>query len=129
MSAKRNRFGKIKDPSLKKEWLKDLESGRFRQTDGMLCAMGGRGGHASYCCLGVMGCTLQRTNLIAVTRPKSKHDPQRGIFFDGEENFELLPENLRKKIGLTKTGQKKLALMNDNGKSFKEIANWIRTNL
>ncbi len=126
-------YGKIKDPELKKAWLEDLESNRFRQCKEQLCAMTKQGGHASYCCLGVLGRTIQRTKKFDIKRPIENKNcwasggwNARGIFFDGQCNYEILPDNLRIKIGLTKAGQTRLASMNDDGKSFKEIAQWIR---
>lgn len=41
-------------PKVKKAWLEALRSGKFRQTTGYLCQMGGHGSHPKYCCLGVL---------------------------------------------------------------------------
>ena len=91
----------------KKKWIKALESGRYKQTQGNL-ELDGR-----YCCLGVL-CKTMRI------------DPQTAkIGFD----YELLSESVLEKVGLTETEQSKLAVMNDKGKSFGEIAAHIRANL
>ncbi len=125
-------YGKIKDPALKKAWLEDLESNRFRQCRNQLCTMTTHGGHASYCCLGVLGRTIQRTKKFDIKRPVAASMDLwtgmrgRAIFFDGQRSVEILPDNLRLKLGLTKAGQQRLTIMNDSGKSFKEIAQWIR---
>ena len=89
----------------KKKWIKALESGRYKQTRASL-EFDGR-----YCCLGVL-CKTMRI------------DPQ-----IVKSNFELLSESFLEKIGLSEAEQSKLASMNDEGKSFTEIAAHIRANL
>ena len=91
----------------KKKWIKALESGRYKQTQENL-ELDGR-----YCCLGVL-CKTMRIDPRIV---KSSFD------------FELLSESFLEKVGLTEEEQSKLAGMNDNGKSFREIAAYIRANL
>ena len=91
----------------KKKWIKALESGRYKQTQENL-ELDGR-----YCCLGV----LCKTMRIDPQTAKSSFD------------YELLSESVLEKVGLTKTEQGTLAGMNDNGKSFREIAAYIRANL
>ena len=89
----------------KKKWIKALESGRYKQTRENL-ELDGR-----CCCLGVL-CKTMRI------------DPQ-----IVKNNFELLSESFLEKIGLSEAEQSKLAGMNDEGKSFTEIAAHIRANL
>ena len=91
----------------KKKWIKALESGRYKQTQGNL-ELDGR-----YCCLGVL-CKTMRI------------DPQTA---KSSFEYELLSESFLEKVGLTEEEQSKLAGMNDNGKSFREIAAYIRANL
>ena len=91
----------------KKKWIKALESGRYKQTQENL-ELDGR-----YCCLGVL-CKTMRI------------DPQTA---KSELNYELLSESVLEKVGLREEEQSRLADMNDRGKSFREIAAYIRANL
>ena len=91
----------------KKKWIKALESGRYKQTRDNI-ELDGR-----YCCLGVL-CKTMRI------------DPQTA---KSELNYELLSESVLEKVGLTEAEQNKLSRMNDEGKSFREIAAYIRANL
>ena len=91
----------------KKKWIKALESGRYKQTKENLELDG------HYCCLGV----LCKTMRIDLQTAKSSFD------------YEMLSESVLEKVGLTEAEQNKLARMNDEGKSFREIAVYIRANL
>jgi hypothetical protein len=96
------------EAQIKRKWVKALRSGRYKQTQGALMS-----GDAN-CCLGV---------LCRVVRAKVSD----GLFrWEGDEDWALLPEKLRKEVGLTRRDQHKLSVMNDNGKSFIEIANYIQ---
>jgi hypothetical protein len=92
---------------LKAKWVKALESGRYKQGKNRLSG----GGY--FCCLGVL----------------------RDIAFKGEhcsvqgDYANLLSRDIQKRAGLKKGTQNVLARMNDAGKTFKQIANWIRSNL
>ena len=91
----------------KKKWIKALESGRYKQTQTSL-EFDGR-----YCCLGVL-CKAMR---IDPQTAKSSFD------------YEMLSKSFLEKVGLTEAEQSKLAGMNDEGKSFMEIAAYIHANL
>lgn len=98
------------DKTLKTKWIKALESGRYEQTQDALYDGGG------YCCLGV---------LRKVMHPKSQ---KAWITPDGTV-MEYLCKEHQQEAGLTKRIQDRLSTMNDNGKTFKEIAAWIRAKL
>lgn len=107
----------------KTKWVKALRSGRYKQnTDGLLLNDG------SYCCLGVLALTLgakfktKGNEWDAVTVP----------VLDGEEigQKKMRDGFLQQKVcGIPHPTQKKLANMNDDGKSFAEIADYIEANL
>jgi hypothetical protein len=110
------------DPEFKAKWLAELRSGKYSQTQGRLCDEDG------YCCLGVagkaaglwdtqlerMGGYLYRAKLrkLKVSLPSliTGHANMRG----GKGYNSIVAE---------------LAEMNDQGKSFSEIADYIEANL
>lgn len=105
------------DIKTKQKWVKALRSGEYKQGTGQL-----RNSKAEYCCLGVL-CDL--------VEPNQWHRDANGR---GDEADTGMPRSaLQQKFGLNKpcsrssanTIADKLASMNDNGKSFEEIANWI----
>jgi hypothetical protein len=125
----RNRYGKIKNPALKEQWLKDLESGNFRQCQRTLCEQGGRKRKVSYCCLGVLGRSIQRAKVLPVVFSDNGFK-ERELVFKDKSSDDSLPDNLKKEVGLTERGMQHLIEMNDlHGKNFKEIADWVRTHL
>lgn len=93
--------------ALKDKWLKALRSGRYKQGTGWL--------HDSpsntYCCLGV---------LCAVAGFKSvSYDYITGLEPNDDSLYQILSER-RQRI---------LARQNDNGKTFKQIAAYIKKNV
>ena len=112
------------DARLKRKWLKALRSGEYRQGRYLLVSDNGK----NFCCLGVladvMGCEWQES--------KANYD---------SSLVPILPRNKRplarrgdawmspSKTGLSSKKQEKLAGMNDDGSSFKRIANFIEKNL
>lgn len=91
-------------PALKRDWLKRLLSGRYKQGRGQL-----RDNDRHYCCLGVL--------CVAA-----------GKKYDGDLGYPVLDadEGPKPFCGLTAKAQIRLAKMNDDGKTFKEIAAWIK---
>lgn len=97
------------DAELKAKWTAALRSGEYKQGKGQL-----RDGRGKFCCLGVL------CNVASMQISKNGESPivggiendYRGAFVPliGEKYFDLY-------------------LMNDNGKSFPEIADYIETNL
>jgi hypothetical protein len=106
---------------LKKEykipWLKKLRSGRYKQVQGKLHKYEyGETAKSKlilgYCCLGVL-CTTDPEAKKAIDDMETVLDP---VYFE--------------KFGLTEDEQDILIKMNDHeGKSFKEIADYIEKNL
>lgn len=100
-------------------WLQDLESGKFEQGTEQLCKDG------AYCCLGV-----------ACVRFATKTEEEFGaIAFDGSALF--APDSVVKALGLKSIAgdiidspwkMKSLSSANDLGKTFLEIAAFIRAN-
>lgn len=101
------------NPEVKKVWINELRSGRYRQTDGAL-----RKGR-SYCCLGVL-CDLSKA---AKWTPTSWGE---GVY-DGSSG--ILPFSVGEWADLSDGQQGDLAEMNDNGATFAEIADWIEKHL
>jgi hypothetical protein len=98
------------DSDLKKRWVEALRSGKYKQ-----------GRHDlrfrdAFCCLGVL---------------LDLNDPEGWLGFgqhrlgNGEEAYIKHPG----KFGVAGPTQRKLARMNDSGKSFSEIADYIEANL
>ncbi len=124
-----SKFGKIKNPRLKKQWLADLRSGNFKQTTNNLCDAGLKNLKAKYCCLGVLGRSCQKTKLFNVVFKNPLGDTK-ALSYKNDECDQNLPGSLAKDIGLTPKAENRLVEMNDeNGKNFKEIANWIEKHL
>ncbi len=110
-------------PKFKSKWLKALRSGRYRQADGSLKDEG------AYCCLGVL------CNVIGVRWRKHETESAMVPFIGGKEvsardsDTGLLGAGLLRKVGMGRNTQTALALMNDEGKSFDEIADYIEKRL
>ena len=91
------------DPKIKSDWVKALRSGEYKQTNGIMKDAEG------FCCLGVL-CAVQG------------------------ETFERLPVHVliisrvapQYAAGLDSDQQNRLAVMNDTGHSFTEIADYIQ---
>jgi len=104
------------DKKVKHKWLKALRSGKYEQGQGALCRKeevwdSKRSRYKmnkKYCCLGV-ACA------IGITQPAREDGTRSGGYVSNRF--------------LTSETQKDLANMNDNGVSFKKIAQWISKNL
>lgn len=110
---------------LKQQWLEALRSGKYEQGQSNLCSISYRGGF-EHCCLGVLAEVYgrKRSDLI-------NHD-----HLDRIGLSRLLGEWGDHDLGFNAnnpethhTVQRKLAAMNDGGKSFAEIADWIEANI
>jgi hypothetical protein len=106
---------------LKLKWLKALRSGRYLQGPSALANMEG----THFCCLGVLadiqGCTWKPDNSKEGLVPVLS-----GRKLVGSTADWLTPHRAG---GLSYDAQSSLATMNDDGKSFKEIAAYIEANL
>ena len=128
----------IEKPDVKK-WVKALRSGDYQQGKGNLCKEDEISGDCEYCCLGVACDILTEADWV-------KH-PHWVVWSIGEhEEFEM-PRLADKKqwgetettsfpslktlnnIGLDVAYAQELAELNDNGWSFKKIANKIEKDL
>ena len=121
------------------DWIEGLESDRFSQTRNYLKRKHKGEDDFSYCCLGVA------TELFDPASPALKMIPTgpatilswQGVFSEGDEAGEQYAPtgvwenlNLKSEYGALKYPFEypTLVEMNDSGKSFKEIAKFIRDN-
>lgn len=108
-----------------KKWVAALRSGEYKQVTGMLHERDG-----GFCCLGV-ACDLyaKETGLVGWSEPKNSSPYME---FGESGNAMILPGHVQRWIGLrTDNGTidhySCLASMNDNGKNFSEIADFIES--
>lgn len=106
-------------PHIKAAWVAALRSGKYAQAQGRLREWG----KPAYCCLGVL-CDIG-------DRKAWKLDKTRWLYEapDGSQESGSLPVLLNRIIGLSIDAETYLIEMNDEGKSFCEIADWIEENL
>jgi hypothetical protein len=98
-------------PDVKEKWLEALESGKYQQGQNRLRSVGNK-----FCCLGV---------LCDVLHPDGWGTASGSWVFDRSYQFDL-PVALADDAGASAKAQHKLMNMNDNGRSFKQIAAYIR---
>jgi len=101
------------NPEVKKVWINELRSGRYKQTGHAL-----RRGRA-FCCLGVL-CDLSKAG-----KWTSRADNE----YAYGERTDILPAPVGDWADLSESQQGDLALMNDEGATFPEIADWIEKHL
>jgi len=115
------------DSALKLKWVQALRGGTYRQGHGQLCQVSRDGCGAAFCCLGVLAdiVGVDRDRLYASETLSSvgRDDllgpwgkPNDRMFISGEKETHT-------------TTQRRLAALNDTGKSFAEIADYIEANL
>lgn len=105
---------------LKQAWLAALRSGKYRQGQGALKSVGG-----SYCCLGVL-CEvagLKEKQLSCGSAAKAFIDKT------GDYDVSYLPDGFAHEVDISATKQSALAEMNDDGKTFEQIADYIEQNI
>lgn len=104
------------DPELKSRWVAALESGKYTQADGYLNSS------SVFCCLGVLCDVIDPDGWELDTGTSTK----RHVLT--ENAFDL--GNYAVDLGISDSTQGKLIDMNDSeGKTFPEIATWIKENL
>ncbi len=118
-------------PEIKQKLVEALRSGKYRQAAGALKKrvwvhdIGEQ--QAGYCCLGVlcdvMGCTWQELQ-HGTTHCSLPFIDDKDVSFN-----EYLSDSMLEKVGLTDEQQKELARLNDEGRSFNDIAEHIERNL
>lgn len=114
------------DKKIKEKWLEALRSGKYVQGEGVL-----RNGDDEYCCLGVLcevaGAECSKEPVYAGS---DLLIPRYRFTYKGDSQTELLPLLLSNELGIGKDAHSTLTTMNDNqGKTFKQIADWIEENL
>lgn len=98
------------------QWIDALLSGEFKQGKGRL-----RTGD-SFCCLGVACAVKDNTKWVQYATEKGEPT----YHWENAEYTHFLPMSLMKELGLTGEIQDRLVCMNDNGKTFIEIAKQIK---
>lgn len=99
------------NPEVKKQWIKALEGGEYLQATGALRLEG------RFCCLGVL-CDISN---LGQWEGVDGQWPQSYLEVD-----DYLPGQVANWAGLGGCIELDLAKLNDDGKSFKEIADYIR---
>lgn len=107
-----------------KKWVRALRSGKYKQTKHVLTRLKKDGVPQSHCCLGVL-CELAIKSGVSVNiTPNTTDKSQR---YDGKDG--VLPPSVQKWAGLTSCDgtfeHTDLTSLNDDGKSFKTIADII----
>lgn len=111
---------------IKETWITALLSGKYTQ---------GRHGLRSpddrYCCLGVLADidSGDEWEGISWSRETSPGFKEMVVSWHMGASTEWLPEVMRERLGLSSDEQDTLGEMNDDGKTFPEIAAYIRANL
>jgi hypothetical protein len=102
---------------LKQKWIAALRSGGYLQGRQEL-KFKDRQKQLRYCCLGVLA-ELAEPEKLQTVRNKFLFYGSRGFLRISEAKWVFLPEET----------QRELARMNDEGKSFRHIADWIEANV
>jgi|TARA_R110000765_G_scaffold271943_3_gene370721 hypothetical protein len=105
-------------------WVKALRSGEYEQCNDQLCSNDGK-----FCCLGV----LIDVQLDGYWEKGGKVNDWEVTCTEGGWSYQhseiMPPKDARESLGLSLELAKELSVMNDEqGKSFKEIANYIESN-
>lgn len=100
------------NPELKAKWIAALRSGDYKQGRGVL-----RSPDESFCCLGVL-CDISGMGQWI----------RRSYYADGTDGYACLPAAVSRVAALS-ISEGRLAKMNDHGKSFADIADYIEANL
>lgn len=109
----------IMPPDLKSKWVEALRSGSYIQGTGKLCS------NDSHCCLGVL-CEI----CVPLGVEKFQATPDLVDYrYKGSIGAGLPPQYLTNELCLDGEEIEQLTTMNDTGKSFIEIANWIERNI
>jgi hypothetical protein len=117
------------DAKLKRKWLKALRGGQYDQVEGRLCDEEGK----AFCCLGVLA------NEQGCVWKENGDDGLAPIWPNARQSFAVMASGKREITGgllmpryaggVPLAQQEKLAEMNDEGKSFAEIADYIEREL
>lgn len=118
------------DKELKAKWLAALRGGKYKQGKGFL-----RTGDDCFCCLGVL-CDLvhpegwgETKKMTACVGTKSIEAPAVRFNWSEDYDFHSLPWHLRDEINMPGEEVGEVMQMNDNGKTFSQIADYIEKKL
>lgn len=101
---------------IKTKWINALLSGQYKQGDHTL-----RKYDNTYCPLGVL------CDVVDPTRWESQCGKTYfGFNYHGDIRTGFLPVSLSQALQITPSEEDKIVMMNDGGRSFKEIAEWIK---
>lgn len=104
------------DKRIKTKWIKALRSGKYHQGREKLIQTDGYG-DPQYCCLGVLCSVMGKT------------DKQIRTMRNGGDRNQLLSTPFAESLGIDFETQEHLASRNDNGETFKLLANYIEQKL
>lgn len=133
-------------PEIKEKWVAALESGEYQQAQQGLKITNLETGSESFCCLGVL-CDIyskETGNKWGESLQMIRNEPVGKSYLLGENNY--LPKEVRDWAGLTEINpavlehsldftytngeyERTVAYMNDQGKTFEEIAEKIKEKL
>lgn len=104
---------------LMRKWIDMLRSRRYKQGQGCLRQKGPTSRSVDrYCCLGVA------CDMIDPKKWEFSETISRNQYYYDEDN-ELASMEVRSKLGITENEQVELSTMNDGGKKFYEIADYL----
>lgn len=130
------------NPRIKKLWTDTLESDTIKQGERRLCVLDKQTNEYQFCCLGVL-CEIYNSEMkrlhkkqLEITSDLYEIDDngENKILFSYNEECAVLPIEVQKWSGLNddygtygdKCHDQSLTYQNDNGASFKEIAEIIK---
>lgn len=105
------------DAQLKAKWVEALRSGDYQQGRAQLR------NHDAFCCLGVLCDLVDSSRWVEVNR---SHYRYRGLDYSA---LSFPPSDVSSRVGLRRKHLDAVVEMNDEGKSFAEIAAYIEANL
>jgi hypothetical protein len=111
------------DKRIQNNWIKNLTSGEYDQTDGKLCHVNIEGQH-SFCCLGVL-CNMHAVAHGNGWKGEASGGPSSLSYGRGKYSDSMPSKTVLEWAGLDKDFADELANMNDDGDSFKKIAKAI----
>ena len=112
------------DPELKAKWLEALRSGKYRQAVGALRRNADSGD--SFCCLGVLCDVLDPNDW---TEEDITYSWGLNSYGKDERQGAVLPTPVTEQYHISRNRMWDLTGLNDKGKSFSEIADWIEDHL
>lgn len=114
--------------TLKSKWIEALTNGEYIQTKGLLFDGYLEDGKPKMCCLGVLEsiCGTNNDIILGLAMPYDIKDEKYNVIRKSPE--EILGQTICLE-GVSTTIETNLASMNDEGKTFEEIAEYIKENL